>query len=593
MKDGELMEMEISRDELIAHLEEEGFGSFRGDGRTTCPSCGPNRKKSDDKCLSVNESEDGDGYLYHCHHCLIAGKVSLDMTEPNAATDFEVSLPAGVVVPLEEYGSLSEQQLAWLAGRGISMSTAMDAGLINGMIWIRARNAKVPCIGFPYENDDGSTAIKWRDGAKNFTQIGAARSLWKIEEFEGGDLIITEGEMDALAFRQCGIAAYSVPNGAPSTALKNDDGHSKKYAYLWSARDIIAKASRVIIAGDIDDGPGEILIEELARRVGRAKSWKVVYPDGLKDANEVLIAHGPEGLKAVLESATPWPIGGLRNASEYKSEALSIWKDGASRGVDIPVGMIQNYYRPSLGTLTICTGVPGSGKSTFLTWMSYILAKQEGWKTAVFSAETSSPVHLLQLASLHAGKPFHGDDKMDQSTMEDSIDWVNDNYVFLDESETSIDSVIERASAAVLRHGVRVLYVDPYNFITMDRPAEGDNQQHGINSLLVKLKSFAVEHDVAVWLVAHPTKMYRDAQGNTPIPGGYDISGSAHFFNVADSGITISRDKTKPGVSKMTSWKARFSWLGQVGWCDLGFNIGDGSFETLKEWGDSPSDYDL
>jgi twinkle protein len=576
--------------EMVDHLVETGAVD-RHESRTTCPMCGPDRKKSNEKTLSVKI--DGDYAVYICHHCEGKGSVRLSDTAvaPSNRPTPIVSKP--VVISIEEFDKLSEPQIAYLAGRGISMSTAVECGLISGNIWVRRRDAKVPCIGFPYHNLDGSTAVKWRDGKKNFTQTGAARSLWRIEDFTGGDLIITEGEMDALSFAEIGVFATSVPNGAPKTKLKDDDGHSKKYAYLWDAKDDIDKATRVIIAGDQDDGPGEILTEEIARRIGKAKCWRMSYPSDCKDANDVLMQYGGEALQQLLDEATPWPIGGLRDVSDYKEEVLSIYEDGMTKGIDINVGYVKNYYRPSLGTLTLCTGVPGSGKSTFLTWLSFELARQEGWSSAVFSAETSSQVHILQLAALRAGKPFHGADKMSKGELEEALTWVEDKFVFLDEGQTSIDSVIERAEAAVLRKGVRILMVDPFNFLTMEKTNDDDNQQHGINQLLVKLKGFAVAHDVAVWLVAHPTKMYRGQDGKTPIPTGYDVSGSAAFFNICDSGITISRDKDKPGISKLTSWKQRFSWLGQVGNCDLAFDSKDGHFFTIQEWGSSDSDFDL
>jgi twinkle protein len=575
---------------MVDHLIESGAAD-RHESRTTCPICGPDRKKSNERTLSVKI--DGDYAVYICHHCEAKGSVKLTETAAQPKTKVSPIVSKPVVISIEQFDKLSEPQLAYLAGRGISMSTTVECGLINATIWVRARDAKVPCIGFPYHNLDGSTAVKWRDGKKNFTQTGAARSLWRINDFDGGDLIITEGEMDALSFAQVGVFATSVPNGAPSTKSKDDDSSSKKYAYLWDAKDKIEKATRVIIAGDQDDGPGEILTEEIARRIGRAKCWRMSYPSDCKDANDVLMKYGEDALKQLLAEATPWPIGGLRDASEYKEEALAIYHSGMTRGIDIKVGYISSIYRPSPGTLTLCTGVPGSGKSTFLTWLSFYLAQQEDWATAVFAAETSSQVHLLQLAALRAGKSFHGKNKMSQGELEEAIDWVNDKYVFLDEGQTTIESVIERAEAAVLRKGVRILMVDPFNFLTMEKMIDGDNQQHGINQLLVKLKGFAVAHDVAVWLVAHPTKMYRGQDGKTPIPTGYDVSGSAAFFNICDSGITLSRDRDKPGISKLTSWKARFSWLGQVGNCDIAFNPVDGSFDTIREWGTNDDDWDI
>jgi twinkle protein len=533
--------------------------------------------------------------LYCCHHCEEKGSVNLEkfISEDEVVVDAPAAdkVAAAPPVVVSKFDTLSDEQLAWLKLRGISEEAAERAGLVNSKVYVSARKEKVPCIGFPYTGSDGVGAVKWRDGAKHFTQTGAARSLWRIEDFKGGDLIITEGEMDALSFEEIGVFATSVPNGAPAAPVR-DSGNSKKFSYLWDAKDEIARADRVIIAGD-QDAPGEVLPEEIARRIGKAKCWRMVYPADCKDANDVLMTHGPEELARLLDEATPWPIGGLRDAKEYREDALSIWRDGMSRGIDIPVGDISDYYRPTTGTLTVCTGVPGSGKSTFLTWLSFLLAKQEGWTTACFSAETSSQVHILQLAALYTKKPFHGMGKMSEAELNHAIDWVGDRFVFLDESETTIDSIIERAQAAVLRNGVRALIIDPFNFISTDDPDGNDNGQRGYNKLLVRLKGFAVEHDVAVWLVAHPTKMYRDSRGNTPIPTGYDISGSAHFFNVADSGLTLSREKDTPNVSKLTCWKSRFSWLGKVGETNIGFNPVDGSFHTQKEWGMSDSDWDL
>lgn len=578
--------------DVASHIMDNGI-RFSDHARMTCPFCSDNRRNKTDKVFSVDVKDNV--ALWFCHHCDEKGSTNLSASPENTAParpiEHHKEKPI-VVVPIKSFDPLSEKQYEYMLGRGISKETCDLAGLVNSNVYIPKREDRVPCIGFPYENADGSTAVKWRDGKKNFTQTGAARSLWNLKGFTEGDLIITEGEIDAISFLQIGVTATSVPNGAPAKASK-EGADGKKFSYLWDAKDIISKAKRIIIAGDQDDPAGDILVEELARRLGKAKCWRMIYPPDCKDANDVLVTHGPEQLKKLLDEVTPWPIGGLREANDYKQEAMAIWEDGMSRGVDVTVGNIAEYYRPSPGTLTICTGVPGSGKSTFLTWLSMKLAEQEDWATAIFAAETSSQVHLLQLASIRCKKPFRGPGKMSKQELEDAIDWISGRFVFLDESETSIDSVIERAQAAVLRSGVRVLMVDPFNFITMDRPKEGDNGQHGYNQLLVRLKVFAVEHDVAVWLVAHPTKMYRDGQGNTPIPTGYDISGSAHFFNVADSGITLSREADKPNISRLTSWKARFSWLGKVGHCELGFEPSDGSFKTVQEWGTCDSDYDF
>lgn len=58
------------------------------------------------------------------------------------------------------------------------------------------------------------------------------------------------------------------------------------------------------------------------------------------------------------------------------------------------------------------------------------------------------------------------------------------------------------------------------------------------------ITEFAVQHNCLVVLVAHPRKMNRNPVTNTtPRVEMYDINGSADFFNKADYGIVVERDK--------------------------------------------------
>jgi len=546
--------------------------------RIPCPACEPDRKHRGTKTLSI--SMNGDHALYICHHCDESGRVNL-----NGADKKKVESPAVPWVKPEEAPkvfplpkmpdsdgkSITDEQIEWFASRGISNETINGSSVVSGTNWIRERDGEVLCVGFRYENADGSRATKWRDGKKNFSQTGAARSLWEIDKFTGGDLIIAEGELDALSFREAGLWATSVPNGAPSVVSANASG--QKYSYLWDARDAIESASRIIIASDADD-PGLALAEEIARRVGRARCWRVSYPDDCKDANDVLMKHGVDGITGSLSSATPWPVTGLRNPSEFRDEVEKIYAEGVDTGVTSGLSDLDDLWRIMPQTFTVITGVPGSGKSALLTWLMVQLANRSGWNSAVFCAETSTQILILQLAAVHQGKSFRGRDKMSEEELALSLDWISENFVFLDESDTGIDSILERSHAAVLRYGVRILVVDPYNFLTSGEGVESTT--YSINNLLVKLKSHAVQHGLAIFLVAHPKKMFRMADGRQPSPGGYDILGSASFYNVCDTGITVTREGD--GVSKITCWKSRFPWLGNTGECLVSFDRDTGVF---------------
>lgn len=561
--------------------------------RVACAACAPNRKKPNERSLSVDLKDDG-SRLFYCHHAGTGGSILPDDLDGAGWRPTESTVRKEEVI-LEQVAELSEGQIQYLAGRGIGLDTVRHFGLVSGMVFIRERGVDrkgetVSCIGFPYANPDGSSAFKWRDGLKHFTQTGTCASLWKIDQFSGGDLVIVEGEMDAMSLHEAGVNAYSVPNGAPSAAIRDDGVSSKKFSYLWASKEILESADRIIISTDADN-PGRVLADEIARRLGKARCWSVRYPDGCKDANDVLVRHGKDALRKCIDEATPWPIGGLRGASEYKDAALDLYRSGMNKGVEIKDGNLDRLFRPCGGTLTVCTGIPGSGKSSFLTWLSVKLAEQHGWSAAVFSAETSSQIHLLNIAAIKCQKPIRGEGRMTEAELVNAIDWASDHFVFLDEAETSIESVVERGQAAVLRNGVRLLVVDPYNWITLsDRDGEG-SMVNSINQMLVKLKSFAVAHDIAVWLVAHPTKMYRSEGGRVPTPTGYDVSGSSAFFNVADNGLTVSR--LLDGKCMITSWKARFPWLGSLGAGEIQYEPRTGVFSTVQEWGDNPADFEV
>ena len=290
----------------------------------------------------------------------------------------------------------------------------------------------------------------------------------------------------------------------------------------------------------------------------------------------------------MLAGATPWPVSGLRDVAEYRSEVMSTHRKGLDNGIKLGVHEIDNILRVSPQTLTICTGIPGSGKSSFLLWLTMRLAVKHNWSTAILSAETPPRIFLLQMAALYHEKPYMGHDKMTDAELAKALDWLGSRYVILDDSETSIASVLERAQAAVLRMGVRVLVIDPFNFLTGSLANAEEGSVSSINSILISLKKLAVEHSIAIFLVAHPVKMHRERNGKVPIPAGYDVSGSSAHFNVCDSGISLSREGSE---SRLTVWKARFPWIGKIGSTELAFDIRTGIFSSsLGTWGDLGDD---
>lgn len=110
----------------------------------------------------------------------------------------------------------------------------------------------------------------------------------------------------------------------------------------------------------------------------------------------------------------------------------------------------------------------------------------------------------------------------------------------LDEQDMAVDTILKRMRASIYRHGVNGIILDPWNEIEQQRPA-GMSETEFVSQTLGKIRRFARTNEVHVWIVAHPTKMPKDKEtGVYQPPRLYDISGSAHFYNKADNGITVT-----------------------------------------------------
>lgn len=85
-----------------------------------------------------------------------------------------------------------------------------------------------------------------------------------------------------------------------------------------------------------------------------------------------------------------------------------------------------------------------------------------------------------------------------------------------------------------------------------------------------------------MWIVAHPTKMYKDSDGKYPIPTPYDIAGSAHFRNKADNCITVWRDLLdEERAVEIHIQKIRFREVGKVGKAELHYDVTTGRYSNV------------
>src|SRR5215208_2037834 len=221
--------------------------------------------------------------------------------------------------------TINPQAVEWLQARAIDPETASRMGIYTAGRGPDGEPRPDPAgniLVFPYMDGGSEVNAKYRTlGEKRFWQRKDARKTFFNADvlddpaLERGDhaLVITEGELDALAAIQSGFPfTVSVPEGADDVAPEHDE----KYRYIFNNWPRLQKVKRFILAADGDE-PGWRLAQELARRLGRARCSFVTYPQGCKDLNEALEKYGARGVAACFSRAKPFPVKGLYKLSDF------------------------------------------------------------------------------------------------------------------------------------------------------------------------------------------------------------------------------------------------------------------------------------
>ena len=560
--------------ELASNIRANALKLGSGQHKVNCPFCSHKRKKKDQKTMSLKV--DSSNVIYNCWHCDQNGHVKI------GDNNFRLIRSSNVVHAVDKrWADLSVENgsIDYLKSRGISENTAKIVGVKFKNHYIASEKKEMPCLVFPYVNKGNTEFAKLRSFPnKGFSSQGSAVNFFNIDNVETNDwVIICEGEMDALSFIEAGYkSVVSIPHGAVMKVVdgKIDAHEDGKFKFIWNAKKKLELCDKIVIAMD-NDKSGQAMAEEIARRVGKDRCYKLDYPEDCKDANEVLVKHGKKKLDEIASNPKPYPVSGLYDASHFYEEVDEIYEKGVGSGASTGYKEVDPLYTIVEGQLTVVTGHPSSGKSEFVDQIMVNIAKEKGWKFGICSFENEPRIHIAKLISKHVGKPFFDGitPKLNKEDLNEGKKFVQDHFSFLyqaDGSLSTLDSIMERMKVAVMRHGVRGVVIDPYNYISKDNLT---SETDWISDMLTALRVFAQAHGIHIWFVAHPTKMMRKDDGTVPPPKGYDISGSASWFAKADIGLTVHRpNPSSSSISQIMIWKCRFSWVGSIGDCGLSFD---------------------
>jgi len=402
-----------------------------------------------------------------------------------------------------------------------------------------------------------------------------AEKIEAIDGFQTAIVVENDGEEEALHACEIfnvvtvGIDDWATPeeNSAFDEDFKNVD------------RIILALAN---------DSVGAYLTEEVARRLGKERCYRVHWPEGCYDSRTTIFDHGQETLRQCVADAEPYPIDGVY--APNAQDLVQLRRRPLDRGVSTGWANVDEFYRVRPGTLSVVTGIPGMGKSEWLDALMMNIAKTDDWKFVICSLEHDPEDHAGKLLEKYVSKPFRdfGFGTMTDDEIVTHTPWIEEHFKFLandTEDGATLDWILEQARLLISRHGSRGLVIDPWGDLEHRRPpAQTETEYTG--ETLARLRRFARRNGIAIWLVAHPKKMERLHQtGEIPVPSLYDISGSAHWANKPDAGIVVHRADISATITDIHVRKIKLKHLGKPGAATLDWSKKTGIY--TPNWGEN------
>ena len=429
-----------------------------------------------------------------------------------------------------------------------------------------------------YDSSGTLVGAKVRTKDKQFRCEGEVKTLFGMQLFKhktakDQKLIITEGEMDAMAVWEANPnwPVVSIPNGAASAkkAIQNN--------YEW-----INHYDKIVLFFDNDEA-GQKAAIEAASVLPPSKTFIGVLDD-YKDASEALQAREYELIREVCNY----------NHKQYKPDGIVdaktllevVTTPLPSADHDYPFqGLQSKLHGIRYGELVTITAGSGIGKSSFCRELCTHLLNS-GERIGYLALEESNRRTALGLMSAAVGKSLHLGTP-DRSELVEAFDkTIKDWNLHLFDGFGSYDpdTIYERIEYLASGLETKVVFLDHLSILLSG--LEGDERRM-IDTTMTRLRSLVERTGISLFLVCHTTT---PQNGQSHEEGGRvqlrSLRGSRSIGQLSDAVIALERDQQSGSERDATTvrvLKNRYS--GEVGVaCQLKYDLETCKFNETKEF---------
>lgn len=395
-----------------------------------------------------------------------------------------------------------------------------------------------------YDSNDTLLTVKYRparklshDETKCWFQKGADNTpiLYNMNRVDPtSPLVITEGEIDALAILEAGYKNVVSVHGG-----------SQNMRWIDECLDWLDQFDKIIIWADNDE-PGIKMRKDACYRLG---TWRTSYIDigelpieygsekMCKDANDVLIYYGKEKIIEYISNPKDIPVEGVLNASKIKRFEIDK-SEGLYTGIE---ELDRQIYKLVFGNLCIVTGKRGDGKSTFANQLVNQSLNQ-GYDVFIYSQELPNSVLVDWVDTNLLGPEYitlkDGQVRIfDDAKYKEMRKWYDGRLWIYDNSQiTDVNHLFNKMEESVRKLGTRVLLLD--NLMTIDLSGlKCESKLEEQKVFIQKLVNFALKYNILIFLVCHPRKSPTGENSFTLD----DISGAGEITNLAQYVLWVYR----------------------------------------------------
>lgn len=426
-------------------------------------------------------------------------------------------------------------------------------------------SSRGPGVAFPYIIEGQKLYDKVRDPESKAntrcTPTGVEQTaLWNEDCLKGDPqpndvLIITEGELDAIAVLQVGYRfVVSLPSGAASKPEGCRSKAEKCLTFADKNGDRVLKAdiekfSKVIVLTD-GDHDGLLMRKAIVDVIGDDYCWVPRYAEGVKDANDVLMsAGGAAALRAMIEAVDPIKSDGFVDFISAFS------KSKRYQPLNCGVQILAPHFRPIRPSLIVIGGRAGQGKSTITQALLFsLLHANESLRASVFHAEGDVHIPIQRSKVFWKGRNLKQHLHFTEELKAQRDAWISERLAFIEppqDEPPTFEWVLWAMERQALHRGRNVFVIDPWNQVVHNFGRQ--NKTDYIGECILKMKALAKRLNLILIVAHHTTK----ASDPREPPTEYDLADSAHWANAADHLLLGWRPRKDVNVTRLEVAKSK------------------------------------